>query len=288
MGQIIQQTPAQMAQAARLNREIANLPPDVRAQIGENYANSQIAVLPLPYWSTVRFQAAVAAGPPVVYTIDTTTRQAFSYAQGQAMTGAGFLAAYGNATPAETNLLRAQETRDNADVWIWGIACYLSQDSEPALARKVWRDTSVSIALNGTQSIPLGTLEMFPSGGGLYGTAVSAIKQPDLGTPGGGTTENGSGALMPFANNGNPIASSFFRLQQPFKWSAVGTAGADSSLNIGFTPQRTITETAGLVRAAAAGVSAFTPPGTAGILGTYVDIRVRLVCVSVAKRSVNV
>jgi len=287
MSGILQMTPAQKAHVARLNAEIANLPPDVRAQIQENYDAGQVAVLPLPYWSAVRFQGAVAAGPPPTVTIDTTTRKAFSYAQGQPMTGAGFLAAYGNATEAETNLLRAQETRDNADVWIWGISCYLTQDSEPALARKVWRETSVSIALNGTQSIPLGRLEMFPAGGGLYGAGVSGIKTPSFDNAGGGT-DNGAGAILPFMNNGNPMSASFFRLQQPFKWSAVGQGGSDSSLNIGFTPQRQIVETCGIIRAAGAGIAAFTPPTTAGQFGTFVDIIVRLWCVSVAKRSSNV
>lgn len=287
MSGILQASDAQKARAARLNADIANLPPDVRAQIAANYAESQVSVLPLPYWSTVRFQASVAAGPPPVLTIDTTTRTAFSYAQGQAMTSAGFLAGFGNATPAETNLLRAQETRDNADVWIWGISAHLTHDSEPALAREVWRNTAVAISLNGTQSIPLGRLEMFPSGGGLYGAAPSGVKTPSFDNAGGGT-DNGAGAIIPFASNGNPMSANFFRLQQPFKWSAVGQGGSDSSLNISCTPSRTITVTCGIIRAAAAGIAAFTPPTTAGQFGTFVDVVFRLICVAVAKRSTNV
>lgn len=285
-GSILQKSPQQLADEARLNREIANLPADVRAQIQENYAAGQVSVLPLPYWSTVRFQASYAAGPPVVLTIDTSTRQAFSYAQGQVMTSAGFAQTYGTATPAETNLLRPQETRDNADVWIWGLSAYLSQESEPVLAARVWRETAITISLNGTQQIPLGTLEMMPAGGGLYGASASAIKTPAFDTA--GVLDNGLGSPFAFGGNGNPIASSFFRLNQPFKWSAVGQGGSDSSLNIGFTPQRTITETCGVARPAAAGVQAFTPPSAVGQKGTYVDIRVRLWCVSVARRSVNV
>jgi hypothetical protein len=283
MGRILQATPSAMAQQAAVFRQIANLPPDVRAQIQESYQDGQIVVLPLPYWSTVRFQASRAPGPPVAFTIDTTERKAFAYSIGQPLQIAGFLS--GNATIAETNLLKASETRDNADVWIWGIAAYLTQDSEPALARRIWRETSVAISLNGTMQIPLGTLEDFPAGGGLYGTGVSYIKSPDLATP--GAVDNGAGAPMPFMNNGNPMSGSFFRLNQPFKWASVGTAGADSSLVITCTPQRTITETSAVARAAAAGVSAFTPPAAAGDPGTFVDVRFRLICVSVAKRSVN-
>jgi hypothetical protein len=285
---IVSQSNSARVRAGQLDAQIVNLPPDVRAQIQQNYQDSQITVLPLPYWSTVRLGAAVAAGPPPTYTIDTTVRQAFSYAQGQSMTSAGFASTYGNATPAETNLLRAQETRDNADVWIWGIKMYISQYSEPALARQVMRDVWISIALNGVQQIPLGTLDMFPAAGGLYGAGVTALKTPDFATPGGGTTDNGAGAILPFFNNGMPLASSYFRLQQPFKWSAVGTAASDSSLNVAFTPSRNIVETGGIIRAAATGIAAFTPPTTAGQFGTFVDIRVGLVCVAVQKRSVNV
>jgi hypothetical protein len=261
------------------------LPPDVRAAIaGYKRDVSQLVILSLPYYSTVRFGAARAAGPPITMTIDTTVRTAFSYGQGQPMTAAGF--ATGNGTAAETNLIRGSETRDQADVWIWGIACAITPDSEPALARRVVRDTAVAISLNGTQQLPLGTLEHFPGGGGLYGAGVSALKQPDLATPGGSSVENGAGSIMPFFNNGNPMSGNFYRLPQPFKWAGVGS-GADSSLGILFTPQRSIVETAGVARVAAAGVSAFTPPAAAGDFGTYVDVRVRLICVSVNVRGVN-
>lgn len=287
-GGIMGMTMAEQARQAAIARQVAGLPTEVRMAIQSNYDLNQIVVLNLPYYSTVRFQATRAAGPPVSFTIDTTQRRAFAYAIGQGLQIAGFLAAYGNATEAETNLLSQSQTRNNADVWIYGIAAYLSQDSEPALARRVWRDTDVQISLNGDQNIPLGTFEAFPAGGGLYGAGVSAIKEPDLRTPGGGAVENGAGAIMPFANNGNPMSASYYKFQNPFKWAGIGTAGADSSLVVTCTPRRTIVETAGVARAAAAGTTAaFTPPAAAGDLGTYVDVRFRLICVSVAKRSVN-
>lgn len=271
---------------------IANLPPDVRAQIQDTYAEGQITVLPLPYWSTVRFQSVRAAGPPVSFAVAAGERKAFAYSIGQSLQIAGFNAVYGNATEAETNLLRQSETRDNADFWIWGVACTLTNDSEPSLARRIWRDTSVRISLNGTTQIPLGRLEMFPGAGGLYGAGVSFIKRPEVNS--GGAVDNGPGAIMPFCANGNPMAGNFFRLNQPFKWASVGNSGADSSLIISFISQRAITETSGLVRAAVASgtanmtAEAFTPPVADGDVGTFVDIITHLVGVSVAKRSVNV
>jgi hypothetical protein len=284
-GPIMAASPQEQAYRAALARQTASLPPDVRAYIQESYGATQITVLPLPYWSTCRFQGVRAAGPPPTFTIDTTTRRAFSYGVNQSPVSAGFLAAYGNATEAETNLINPSQTRNNADVWIWGLAAYFTQDSEPALARRVMRETDVQISLNGDQSIPLGTLEMFPSAGGLYGAGVSYIKQPDLATP--GAANNGAGALLPFFNNGNPAAGNFFRLNQPFKWSGIGTAGADSSLVVLCTPRRQIVESGVAQRAAAAGVSAYDAPAATGDPGTFVDVRFHLICVSVAKRSVN-
>jgi hypothetical protein len=271
---------------------IANLPPDVRAQIQDTYAEGQITVLPLPYWSTVRFAATRAGGPPVSFSVAAGERKAFAYAIGQSLQIAGFAAAYGNATEAETNLLRQSETRDNADFWIWGVACSISHDSEPALARRIWRETSVRISLNGTTQIPLGRLEMFPGAGGLFGASPSYIKSPDLSTA--GAVDNGIGAVMPFLANGNPMAGNFFRLNQPFKWASVGNSGADSSLILSFNLQRAFTETSPLVRAGVAAgtpnyaAGSFTPPLADGDPGTFVDIVTHLIGVSVAKRSVNV
>jgi hypothetical protein len=288
--------PADQTYRQQLFRQLASLPPDVRAFIGEQYGDTQISVLPLPYWSTVRFQATRAAGPPVAFSIDTTQRRAFAYAQGQNMAVAGFTLGQ-IATEADTNLLKANETRDNSDVWIWGLAAYITPDSEPALARRIWRETAVDISLNGTQSIPLGTLEMFPSAGGLYGAGTTYLKAPnDLQAgPSDAAGETGIGAQMGFLNNGNPMAGNFFRLPQPFKWASVGSQGADSSLIITNTPLRAITENS-FARAAipvtpaitSVGTEPFTPPAAVGDPGTFVDLRWHLICVAVAKRSVNV
>jgi hypothetical protein len=294
MGQIVPAAPQDEARRQQLFRQLASLPPDVREFIGQQYGSTQITVLPLPYWSAVRFQATRAAGPPATFTIDTTTRTAFAYARGQSPQIAGFPASYGNATEAETNLLRQNETRDNSDVWIWGLAAHLTPDSEPALARRVWRDTDVQISLNGTQSIPLGRLEMFPGAGGLYGAGVTYLKSPANDTAGPSDAEGGIGAQMGFVNNGYPAAGNFFRLPQPFKWSAVGSAGSDSSLNINCTPRRIITETAVartavpvVVDVTPGAIDGFTPPAETGDPGTFVDVIWHLICVAVSKRSVN-
>jgi hypothetical protein len=283
MAGIIPQNPVNVAQQQQLFRQLASLPADVRQFIGEQYAQSQVSILPLPYWSTVRFQATIAGAAA---TIDTTERRAFGYAQGQLPSVGGFPAAFGNATFAETNITTASQTVNNADLWIWGIAANVTPDSDPALAARVWRETYVSMAFSGSTLLPVGTLEMLPGAGGLRGCGQSALKRPALNTP--GMIDGGAGASIGFFQNGQEAAGNFFRLPQPFKWSAIGSAGTDSSFVISCTPQRTITEVVGTARAAAAGTDeVFTPP-TTGQVGSYVDVRFHLVCVSVARRGQNV
>lgn len=280
---VIPQNPNDEARKQALYRQLASLPADVRAFIGEQYANSQVTILPLPYWSTMRFQGAVSGANLV---IDTSERRAFGYAQGQSPTAAGFPASFGNATFAETNLTSQSQTVNNSDVWIWGIAASLLPTSEAALAARVWRDTYLTMSFSGSTVIPLGTLEMFPGAGGLTGFGQSYIKSPPLDTA--GRVDNGPGAQLGFLNNGDAAAPNFFRLPQPFKWSAVGSANTDSSFVITGTPQRTITEAMATARVAGAGVEAFTPPAATGDAGTFVDVRIHLVCVSVSRRSQNV
>lgn len=294
-GGIIPGNPANEAYRQRLFAQLAAAPPELRGFIGQQYADTEIVLLPLPYWSTVRFLTTRAAGPPVAFTIDTTQRRAFAYAIGQDMTVAGF-AAGTIATAADTNLLAASQTRDNADVWIWGIACNLQPNSEPTLAARLWRETDISISLNGTTTIPLGTPEMFPGAGGLYGRGTTGLRTPDLFTAGAAVVAEGpgEGAQIGFVTNGNPQSGNAKKLPQPFKWSAIGTAGADSSLSITFTPRRAITESmtsraavAGAAPGASGRVEAATAPAAAGDAFTFVDVRVQLLCVAVQRRSVN-
>lgn len=273
--------PIQQVTNAALAAQIAGVPPAVRAAIVAAAGADARSVLPVPYWSTVRLAGVVAAS---VLTIDTTQRKAFQYAVGQDMQIAGFTAGT-VAQNADTNLLRAGETLDNADVWMWGLAAELCPNSDPAVAARLWRECDVQLSLNGTTSIRLGTLSMFPSAGGLYGQGQSALLLPP--EPSSGLIDGGPGASFGAMANGNPMAGNFLKFPQPFKWGAVGKGGADAQLSIIVTPNRTITMPVPAARAAAAGTTgAYTPP-TTGQAGTFADIRFRLVSVSVSDRSVN-
>ncbi len=280
-------SPQDQARQAQLFQALARVPADVRGLIASEAIKEQRTVLPVPYWSTARIAGTVAAN---VLTVDTTTRKAFSYAIGQDMTIAG--AAGIVAQPCDTNLLRAGETLDNADVWIWGLAAELCPNSEPTLAARLWRDCVVEISLNGTQSIRLGTLGMFPSAGGLYGSGRSFSAQPATNEK--GAPDGGEGAHVSYLANGNPMGGNFMRFPQPFKWSSVGGGKGDSSLTISVTPNRAIAIALAATRAAVA-VVAMVTPGTIEVatqpateaLGTFCDIRFRLIAVSVGQRSQN-
>lgn len=264
--------------------QLSSLPLDVQAFIGETYNGRAVVVQPLPYWSVARLPATIAAGPPVVYTIAAgTTSTAFSYAINQTMDAAGRTGVQANL--ADTNLKLQGQTRDNANVFIWGLAAYVSQDSEPLLATRAFREVGLTISTNGNVTLPLGRLEMFPAGGGLFGSGNSAIVAPTL--PTSGFQDGGPGAPFGMFGNGNPQSANYYRIPQPILWQSVGQGGSDTTLSIQMTVGRAITYTAQVARAAAAGIGAFTPPPTAGLVGTFVDIAWRLICVSVTERSPN-
>lgn len=280
-------SPQDQAKQQQYFRQLAAMDPNLRAFVAAQAIKEQKTVLPVPYWSTVRIAGTVAGN---VLTVAATTRKAFSYQIGQDMTAAGFTAT--TAEGAETNLLQASQTLDNADVWIWGLAIELCPNSEPLLAQRLWRECLVELSTSGTQSIRLGTLGMFPSAGSLYGVGQSFIGQPPTNQK--GAADGGYGSNVGSLSNGNPMAGNFMKFPQPFKWSSIGSNAGDSQLTVSITPVRAITHALAATRAAVPVVAAVTPgtievatqPAT-GDRGTFCDLRVRLIAVSVSNRSQN-
>ncbi len=265
------------------------LPPAVNRFINERpqYKGKALTILSLPIWSTLRIAATIAAGPPVVATIDTSARVAFSYGVNQDMAPAGRAGVVG--TPADTNLQNAGQTRDQSDVFIYGISAYIGQQSEPALIADVIRETDVMISTNGSTTLPLGTIDMFPAPGGVFGGGNSALLEPSLDDLGG--IDGGRGTPVQFFSNGNPTSGSFFKLDAPIFWAGLGS-GPDSSLSLICTPRRAIVKTSAVARVA--GVAGATYNGAPGVFTpitaarAFVDVRWRLHCASVQARSSNV
>ncbi len=265
------------------------LPPAVNRMIADRpqYKGKQLTILSFPIWSTIRFAATIAAGPPVVATIDTSPRTAFSYALNGDMGPAGRAGVL--ATQADTNLQNPGQTRDQSDVLIYGLSAYVCQQSEPGLVADVIRETDVMISTNGSVTLPLGTLEAFPYPGGMFGGGNSSLLEPNLETLGG--VDGGSGAPLAFFTNGNPTSGSFFKLDAPIFWAGLGSGSPDSSLSIICTPRRSIVKTSAVARAA--GVAGATYNGAPAVFTpitaakAFVDVRWRLHCASVQTRSSN-
>lgn len=263
---------------------IANVPPGLRRQVASDAIKSQRKVIAFPYYSTTRFQTTGAGGGGVAYPISATDRTCFNYRVGDAITSAGFDATYGSATDAETNVLVASQTRNNEDVYIWGIAAMLSPDSDAQLAQLVFRNTIVKIGFAADDSFTLGRMDFLPGGGGLFGAGTAYLQ-----LPGQADTWQTRWSQM---SNGTPGRDNYYRLPQPLVWRGTGT-GKDTSLTLTTTVRRAITFTPAANRAGVAGgagtqgTAAWTPPTPPNTVGTFVDVTFRLICVSVGKRSEN-
>jgi hypothetical protein len=231
--------------------------PSKQAQLSQREVNeivtlqSQKRLTSYPYYSRVRFRAAQAGEGPFTYTVAQGAQvRAFSYAVGEQKTSAGFVAAEGDATIADTNLTNRSQTTSGQAVLIRGIAIQaepaaLTRDdpSNPFDVRKqsaqflaaLWESVSVEMSLNGDENrFRLGALGNIPGGSGLQGGAADPTGLF------GGTT-----APQPrqFATNGWPTRANYFQLPEGLLWKPQGNP--DANLNIIFQVSRAITINSG-------------------------------------------
>lgn len=277
-------TPQEQAYLANLRAATAHVPGNIRKTIQEAALSSQRTVHSLPYWSTGRFQATRTGAGPYTYTLSQgQSVKLFSYGIGGNAVGAGFGSSV-SPTLAETNLTKASETLDNADVFIWGMAFEICPVGLQDLAGSLWRNVSVQLSLSGTDTLRVGTMHKYPSAGGLFGIANSQLQA--------GSLIEGNGRPVQYIQNGNPMGGNFGRFSQAFRWNAAGSAAKDTSLVINLTVENAISLT-GTARAAVAGaapgssgqVVAFDPPAQAD---AYLDVRCYLIAESLSHRSQNI
>jgi hypothetical protein len=234
------------------------------------------------YYSTVRFQAKrTGTTPNFVYTVDSKiTRVAFGYKDPQALNGAG---AGFNDLPndvqsslTQTNLSEPGKTRDGETYYIKGVEFYVSADSDAYLAKLIWAQANVRLKMGANTVFPLGRLDFFPQAGGLVGKGESYLAEPPLGAP--------SSQIAALGNSIEDVDSYFhFNEKSPLIWNSAGNT--DSQLTMEFDLPNDIVFAA-TARAAAPGVSAWTPPDTSEPF-SYVDIAVRLVGESINNVSAN-
>jgi hypothetical protein len=261
-----------------------SIPPASRAAIGQAALDSQRVRLSEPYYSAVSFEFAIAAGPPVVYTIPKGNQAvAFGYALNENPNTGGFVAfgAAGiNAALDMTNIREKGKPNAGETLLVYGMSIQPWEDSDGFLAKLVWTNTSVVRIMNGgKQRYEMGRMSFAPGAGGLTGNSASFVNNL--------TADHGQrpdGALA----NGLQGRDNFYAFAEPWYWRPAGNA--DTDLNIVFLTERAISFTSTPVAAntpAGAFNLAFVPPTVAASVGTYVRASVLLWSIQDAARSVN-
>lgn len=251
----------------------------------KKYGDKEVQVQEYPIVSSIFFEATVAAGPPVTYTIaQGSVRTGFSYGINGLMDPAGRAGV--QATQADTTIQNAGQTRDQSDVFIYGLSCWILAGSDPELVGPIIRETDLQIATNADVIWPAGRLEHYPQPGGIYGTGKSSILRPQIDDAGG--FDGGAGVPEGFLTNGNPSAGSFRRFENPIFWAGLAS-GTDSNLQLIATTRRAIVLTAALARTAGtAGATysgapqVYTPPTSA-----FARFQFCLHAATVKRRGVN-
>jgi len=257
-----------------------NMPPEISRAISKQALDSQIVKKHKTIYSTVRFgfTPGTPAAGATTYTLSTTGTKirAFAYGIGDDMSPAGFatsLVGFSNATEAETNLIAKNDT-NGAVIKVHGISLYLSELSDPALAKLVWANTYVDVTLDGVnQYLLIGRMGRIPAAGGLYGMGDSLVTAPGL-------TE--SMARSGVISNGMPLSHNYLKLGEPIMWHP--SSKNDSKFQVRFQVVRNLSISS-TARTAGTGVTAYTPPANLGDPGTFVDVVVYLQCVEYMKRS---
>lgn len=261
---------------------LQSVPPAARALVAQEAIDSQKKIVPQIYYSTVLFGVTKTGGGGGPYTVTCAQqdRKAFVYKEGDDMTAAGFTTT--SATRAETNLTSGgSQTNDNADVVVWGIGLEFPDsgpagDGEIELLKALLTVTWIEFQLNSNNRFLLGKMQDFPAGGGLYGQAPSKLRA--------GPIADERGAVEGMSVNGNPMAGNFWKLPIPFRWNAVGSGKADTSLAMTFKMSGAVALTTSADRAAGTGVAGFTV-GDAAQLAQRV--RVKLATIEIGQRSYN-
>jgi len=229
------------------------------------------------YYSVVRFQAAVSVvGAITTLTFATQALRPFSYRINDVLTGAGFDATLGNATEAETNLVKAGETVGGEQLEIDGISIFPSSITDIGIWKQLVANISVVVSYDGDgRRYRLGRADMIPASGGTFGSGVNTTLVPDLAA---------SSKVDSGFSNGWPVVDNFYPFPQPLLWTPGGETDSNFNIVLTLVRQQVIVETA---RASAPGVAPYNPPTVVGQQGTFADFMVRLHSEQRAARSSN-
>jgi hypothetical protein len=215
------------------------------------------------YYSRVRI-AATTGSSGVPYSIAAGQEvTAFGYNRSSDMAAAGLPGV--TSTPADTNLLTANQTISGEMILIMGIGIIALTQTDAAFLKQGDQCISVKIRTNGTQDYLMGVPSMVPGPGGLFGSSEAESAIPSLGD----AVSRSFGVI----SNGVPHASNFFALPEPMIWASSGNG--DSNFQVIYKVERAFAlpgNYSGTTRAAATGVQAYTAPAAASVFIDYMTV----------------
>ncbi len=229
------------------------------------------------YYSVVRFQAQVDVnGAITTLTFPAQELRPFNYRIGDALGVAGFDPTFGNATEAETNLVKANETVAGEQLEVDGISLMPTGETDMGLWLKLSANIAVKISMDGdAHQYRLGRMEMIPGSGGTFGSGLTSTQAPPL---------NSSTPQANAFSNGWPTIDNFYPFPDPIIWTPSGETDSNFNVVLKLVRQQIFVETA---RLAADGVAPFTPPTGVNQFGSFIDVMCRLHSLQAGARSVN-
>lgn len=220
---------------------LSKLPPRMQAVYQD-----QAFATPFPYYSTVQLRAPLNGGGDAYELGAGQSVTAFSYAEGQDRTPAGYNALDGVATFADTNLSQAGQTISGENVQISGVAIqvmpralvfdgesgtFLNIQPDADFLGALCQSMSIELGLNGgRETFQMGTLTMVPGAGGIIQGATRTTQNPGL--------QDAQSRPELFPVNGTPVVANNFKMKEGMVWRNQGNR--DSTLAIIFRNGRNL------------------------------------------------
>lgn len=218
------------------------------------------------YYSRVRIvcTSSVVTGTLESYVVAAGTEvTGFGYGRGQDMAAGGLAGTI--ATPADTNIVTANQTISGEAIEIAGLGCIVLGQSDASLLKQLDQCISIKIKTNGTMDYLMGIPSMVPSPGGLFGSSEAASVAPSLPDQ----VSRNIGQM----GNGIPYISNYFPLPEPMMWVSAGKG--DSTFNVILKVERqaaTPAQYGSTARVAGAGVAPYTPPLFGAVFVDYMIV----------------
>lgn len=244
-----------------------------KQKLVQHYGDKQTQTKWNDYYSRVQFTSTAVTAHTTGFSFDMPAGQkvtAFGYTRNGPMDAAGLPGV--TSTEADTNIVTAFQTISSETVLIVGVGLILQTTSDANFAKALWPNVSVKIKLNSTTDFLLGTPDMVPGPGGLFGASEAQSVGADLFS----VTGRSIGAL----SNGLPHASNFMELPEPMIWSSAGHGDSNFAVELAALkatstpPQYSIATRAAATGTAGAQQTAYIQPAPASVFASIMVVLV--------------